>query len=145
MKNRLIFCAVISLAALCTSAPSRAADAFPSPNFECWIGQREPISINCIQYPSLYDLGRLENPDDKMEAALLNFIHKMIISRHTAGLDEFVDMHSGQLRAGALQVIPIWKYPAESSWKEGLPATLVKAALCPSDMPCTVILNRPAR
>lgn len=145
MKNRLAFCTAISLAALLgTSAPSAAQNA-PSLNWECWIGQREPISINCIQYPSLYDLGRLEDPGDKMEAALLNFIHKVIVSRNTAGLDEFVDMHSGQLREGALHVIPIWAYPSESSWREGMPAKLVKATLCPSDTPCTVTLDRPAR
>ncbi len=137
--------ASICVAAVLFASVTSAAEVTSPLAWDCWIGDHKPISINCIRHRKPIDQAILADSDEAHEAMLFEVIHERIMSQRTAGLEEFVKAHLGDLGEGALHVIPIWNYPDEFSWMEGRPVELVRAMLCPDHTPCSVTLNKSAR
>ncbi len=144
-KDWLRHASICLAAVLFASVTSAAAEVASPLAWDCWIGEHKPISINCIRHRKPMGQAIKADSDEAHEAMLLEVIHERIMSQRTAGLEEFVKAHLGDLGEGALHVIPIWDYPDEFSWMEGRPIELVRAMLCPEHTPCSVTLNKSAR
>lgn len=84
-----------------------------------------------------------DEPDDELEAGVLDQIYSKILAGDTARLDDFVERHNGDLRKDSVWVIKIHTFPLESSWLENRPARIVKSALCRGFPSCSVILREP--
>ncbi|MBI5658394.1 MAG: hypothetical protein HZC43_02345 [Nitrosomonadales bacterium] len=86
-----------------------------------------------------------DEPEDEMEAGVLDQIYNKILAGDTARLDDLVEKHSSDLRKDSVWAINIHTLPLDSSWLENRPARIVKSALCRRQPSCSVILREPGR
>jgi len=86
-----------------------------------------------------------DDPEDELEAEVLNEIYSKILAGDTAQLDDLLERHNDNLRKGSVWVIKIHSPPIESSWLENRPVRIVKSALCRGNQSCSVILRQPGR
>ncbi len=93
--------------------------------------------------PRLSQLLEEDEPENEIEAEVLNEIYSRILMGDTAGLDSLVARHIGSLRENSVLTIDIYTPPVETSWRENQPAKIVRSALCPKNSNCRVILNKP--
>jgi hypothetical protein len=84
-----------------------------------------------------------DEPDDELEAEVLDQIYSRILVGDTARLDDLVEKHNGDLRKDSVWAIKIHTLPIDSSWLENRPARIVKSALCRGYSSCSVILREP--
>lgn len=147
-KNKWLFCGSAFLAALlCLGTVLAKADEPPLvPSYlawACWLGDEVPVKIICIHDRAhIYQVAP-DNPDDELEAAILDKIYERILSEKTAGLEAFAQEHKEALHMDEIWFINIWSKPYKESWDENRLQRLVAAGLCPGNIPCKVILHRP--
>lgn len=84
-----------------------------------------------------------DDPEDELEAEVLDQIYSKILVGDTARLDDLVEKHNGDLRKDSVWAIKIHTLPLDSSWLENRPARIVKSALCRGYSSCSVILREP--
>lgn len=162
-------------ALICLGATPASAGSQPPLAWACWISEQTPVSIKCIRDRShlhqaapdnpealLWNLrpdatgvpddmpGQLpqaapDEPEDEMEAVVLDQIYNKILAGDTARLDDLVEKHNGDLRKDSVWAILIHTLPLDSSWLENRPARIVKSALCRRQPSCPVILREPGR
>lgn len=125
---------------------SRAASGQDSLYWDCWIedNQVDPTSINCIRdFDSPVFLPAESGSKAAIEEVLLKHIHEQIHAGHTAELGMFISRNVEVFGRDSIWGISIYSEPYESSWEEARPETLVRALLCPGNVECTVMINRP--
>lgn len=138
-NNRLFLGWILLLALLCLgTAPARADE--PQLAWACWLGDLEPVNIICI-----HDRAQAQqDAPDELGDTILDHIYESILSDKTSGLEEFAQRYNKAVRGSEIWFIPIWIHPYKESWDEGFPHRLVAATLCRRNVPCKIILRRPA-
>lgn len=113
--------------------------------WDCWIeeGESAPTSINCIRDPDSPNYKPAEDSKGGQEEALIAHIHDQLHAGNTTDLGKFIRNNVQVFRRDSVWGISIYSEPYDSSWDEGRPETLVRAILCPGNVPCTVLIIRP--
>lgn len=113
--------------------------------WDCWIdeGESTPTSINCIRDPDSPGYKPREDSKDRLEESLIAHIHDQLHAGKTTDLGKFISNNIQVFRRDSVWGISIYSEPYDSSWDEERPETLVRAILCPSNIPCTVLIIRP--
>lgn len=108
---------------------------------DCWIGDSGPpyhiAYIRCIRDR---DLPYPPNADERIDA-FLDELHRELHQRSGLDAERKLKANIELVRESAsIWSIRINAYPYEWSWQEGLPAKLVHAAFCPSEVDCKIIV-----
>lgn len=133
------------------SIADEAADstaATEHPGWDCWVSTElkqvvVSYSIRCIRArEAIPAAAPADPPTDSPPALLLDIVHKKIHQGNSIDID--VDLAAGRLAEVSpyIRQIRIHQYPYVESWSEGRPQQLVRAALCPANPDCPVLVSR---
>lgn len=110
--------------------------------FDCWIGvDGTQIHTHYIRCIAKQDLAHPESIDPQSDA-VLNLLHRELHQRSGADAEKAFKANIQRVReTGSVWNIPIYSYPSDSSWQEGMPERLVRAVLCPRQGHCAVTIR----
>jgi hypothetical protein len=118
------------------------AGASSGVGFDCWIGSDGgPYYTHYIRCIEDRDLPHpeLSKPD---YATLLDRLHRELHQLSGADAERTFRANIELVReTRSVWNIRIHSYPSDWSWQEGTPERLVRAVLCPRDMPCAVMVR----
>lgn len=140
------FTAFVVISLLMTISPRVAAAGTDSIYWDCWIEDNnvDPTSINCIRdFDSPVYKPAQGGSKAELEEVLLKHIHEQIHAGNTTEIGKFIRSNVEVFGRNSIWGISIYSEPYETSWDEGRPETLVRALLCPRNVACTVMINRP--
>ena len=126
---------------LCLGAAPARADMLPSLAWNCWVSGQNPAQINCIHERGQLQKNTPEDPDSELEAQVLGQLQERKLSGETAKLGGVEWRNIDVLHKGARWAVKIHSYPQGEVLGESRLNRLVKAVLCPIDIPCTVALR----
>lgn len=111
--------------------------------FDCWVGyDGKPYFTSYIRCIADRDLPQAA-PLDPESDLLLDLLHRELHTRSGAEAERTMKAHMELVReARAVWSIRIHSYPYEWSWNEGRPEQLVRAVLCPKNVPCAVMIRQ---
>lgn len=128
-------------ALLCLGAASARADVLPSLAWNCWVSGQNPAQINCIHQRGQLPQTAPADPDSELEAQVLGQLHESKRSGKTAKPEGVEWRNIDVLHKGAGWTVKIHSYPQGMLLEESQLNKLVKAVLCPRDIPCAVTLR----
>lgn len=110
--------------------------------FDCWVGADErPFLTHYIRCIADRDLPHPELINPRSEA-LLDLLHRELHQHSGADAEKALKANLELVReTRSVWNIKIYSYPSDWSWREGTPERLVRAVLCPKDMPCAVMIR----
>ena len=137
-------CAILC-ALLLAAGPVRSQTAEVTQSdigFDCWIGgEGKQIYTHYIRCIADRDLPHPESIDPQSDA-VLNLLHNELHQRSGADAEKAFKANIQRVReTGSVWNIPIYSYPSDSSWQEGMPERLVRAVLCPRQGHCAVTIR----
>lgn len=136
-----IACGLLALAG--AAGAQTAAEATSSGvGFDCWIGSDgSPYYTHYIRCIADRDLPHPE-PVNPQSGALLDLLHRELHQQSGADAEKMFKANIELVReTRSVWNIRIHSYPSDWSWQEGTPERLVRAVMCPRDMPCTVMIR----
>ncbi|MDP2133018.1 MAG: hypothetical protein Q8J99_05350 [Sulfuritalea sp.] len=135
----------IFLGVFLTAASVRAQTTDVPPagvGFDCWVGHDgKPFFTNYIRCIADRDLPHPELVNQQSET-FLHLLHQELHAKSGADAEAMMKANIELVReTRSIWNIRIHSYPYEWSWREGRPEQLVRAVLCPADLPCTVLVR----
>lgn len=122
--------------------PQAAPEDVPQIDWLCWITPAAEVSIRCVRDPDVP--APPDDQEDTDNVILLEQIHSDFYrGASSRELEEFFRSGYWIFKRGDYWIIPIYQEPDDSSWQEGRPERLVRAALCPRNATCIVRIRRP--
>lgn len=125
---------------LCLSAAPARADVLPSLAWSCW-ASGQMAQINCIHERGNLPQTAPEDPDSELEAQLLGQLQERKRSGKASGLEGVEWRNIDVVHNRSRWTVKVHSYQRGTLWEENWLNKLVKAVLCPSDIPCTVTLR----
>jgi len=140
---KYVFSIFLGVFLAAASAGAQTADSPPDGvGFDCWVGHDgKPFFTNYIRCIADRDLPHPELVNQQSET-FLNLLHQELHAKSGAAAEAMMKANLELVRESrSIWNIRIHSYPYEWSWQEGRPEQLVRAVLCPRDVPCTVMVR----
>lgn len=136
---------VILFALLCLCSVSAQADQLSSLAWNCWTGSLGLTEINCIhERGQPLPKGAPEDTDIELETQVLDQVRKKTRNEETAKVEDMDWKNIEILHKGAQWTIKVHSQPNGTLWDKTRFVRLVTAVLCPGNIPCTVVIHKPA-
>jgi hypothetical protein len=140
MESLRLLCLLLGFAT--APALAQTTDGPPAEvGFDCWIGtEGPPFHLTYIRCISDRELPHPELADARLND-FLDRLHREFHDKSGKAAEQMYKANIELVRESrSVWNIRIYSYPYELSWAEGRPQQLVRAVLCPKDIPCTVVL-----